>query len=113
MNAAAAVLENPHRRSADVDIAVLQVQYSNIEEKVSDLKLGMKDIQDSIIESQRQTSRAIKDLGNRSEEAHVDLSEKIAHLEKWKWMLVGGGMVIGSIGWQLAEHWETLSKFLK
>ena len=46
-------------------------------------------------------------MQDASESAHKSLSEKISSLEKWRWMMMGAGIVIGSLGF------DTLSKLLK
>jgi hypothetical protein len=35
------------------------------------------------------------------------MAEKISSLEKWRWMLMGAGIVIGSLGY------DTVAKLLK
>jgi hypothetical protein len=35
------------------------------------------------------------------------MSEKISALEKWRWMMMGAGVVIGSLGF------DTIAKLLK
>jgi hypothetical protein len=39
--------------------------------------------------------------------AHKSMSDKILSLEKWRWMMMGAGVVIGSLGF------DTIAKFLK
>jgi predicted nucleic acid-binding Zn-ribbon protein len=113
MKAAAMKETNLQRRSADVDIAVLQVQYSNIEEKVSDLKAGLKDIRESIQHAVEKTSGEIKAMSDRSELAHNELGVKISRLEKWKWMMMGAGIAIGTVGWNVFTEWDKISILLK
>ena len=103
----------PQRRSADVDIAVLQVQFTNLEEKVVDLKDGMRDVRQSIVDSQHQISKELSALSMRQDVAHKALTSKISALEKWRWMLMGGGMVIGTVGWNIFTHWEIVLKMIK
>lgn len=103
----------PQRRSADVDIAVLQVQMSNLEERVVDLKDGLKDIRDAVAASQHLVSKEIAALSVKHETAHKALATKIVSLEKWRWMIVTGGAITGTILWNVATHWETIVKFIK
>jgi hypothetical protein len=39
--------------------------------------------------------------------AHRELGSKVSALEKWRWMLMGAGIVIGSLGF------DTIAKLLK
>lgn len=110
---ASAKRESPQRRSADVDIAVLQVQYANIEEKVSDIKVSLRELSDQVTSTSDKTSREIGTLAAKIDRSHTDVNTKLAALEKWKWMLMGGGLAVGSIGWQLVEHWDSLIVLIK
>jgi signal transduction histidine kinase len=49
----------------------------------------------------------ITNIKDASEEAHDSLSRKISALEKWRWMMMGAGIVIGSLGF------ESISQLLK
>lgn len=88
---------NPSKTEAD--IAVLQVQYSNIDEKVDDLKTGLREIRDHMDGHMRDTQKLIKDNQETNVKAHNEMSVKINALEKWKWMLMGAGVLAGAIGW--------------
>lgn len=94
-------------QQAETDIAVLQVQVQNIEEKVSDIKADLRNIQTKMEENSDKQITLINTMQDSSERAHKSLSEKIAALEKWRWMMMGAGIVIGSLGF------DTLSKLLK
>lgn len=94
-------------QQAETDIAVLQVQVQNIEEKVSEIKTDIKDIQTRMEENSVKQISLINSMQDASESAHKSLSEKISSLEKWRWMMMGAGIVIGSLGF------DTLSKLLK
>ena len=39
--------------------------------------------------------------------AHKSMSDKVGALEKWRWMMMGAGVVIGSLGF------DTIAKLLK
>ena len=94
-------------QQAETDIAVLQIQVQNIEEKVSEIKTDLKEIQHKMEENSTKQIKLINSMQDSSESAHKSLSEKISALEKWRWMMMGAGIVIGSLGF------DTLSKLLK
>jgi len=94
-------------QQAETDIAVLQVQVKNIEDKVGEIKSDVKDLQKSIDEHAEQTQKTLKAMGDSSTEAHKAMSNKISALEKWRWMMMGAGIVLGTLGY------DTVAKLLK
>jgi predicted nuclease with TOPRIM domain len=85
--------------STETEVAVLQVQFRNLDEKVDDLKVEMKDMRGSLEKHSAEHTSMMKDMKEQAQEAHGELSKKISALEKWRWMLMGAGVVIGALGW--------------
>ena len=94
-------------KQAETDIAVLQVQVQNVEEKVGELKKDVKDLQKSIDVHAEETQKTLKDIQESSALAHKEMSSKISALEKWRWMMMGAGVVLGTLGY------DTIAKLLK
>ena len=94
-------------QQAETDIAVLQVQVRNIEDKVGEIKSDLKDVQKSIDDHAEQTQNTLKAMSDSSALAHKAMSDKISSLEKWRWMMMGAGIVLGTMGY------ETVAKLLK
>jgi peptidoglycan hydrolase CwlO-like protein len=94
-------------KQAETDIAVLQVQVKNIEDKVGEIKNDVKDLQKSIDDHAEITASTLKEMREASANAHKSMSEKISSLEKWRWMMMGAGIVLGTLGY------DTLAKLLK
>lgn len=94
-------------QQAETDIAVLQVQVQTIEEKVGEIKTDVKEMQRSINDHAEETQKTLKAMAEISANAHKEMSNKISSLEKWRWMMMGAGVVIGSLGF------DTLGKLLK
>lgn len=92
---------------AETEIAVLHIHMKNIDEKVDELKDDIKAVKDEIKASNDNTISLIKDMEANTREAYDKLSTKVSNLEKWRWMIMGAGIVIGSLGF------ETLAKLLK
>lgn len=84
----------------ETDIAVLQVQVKNVEDKILDLKEDIREIKISSREQSDETMRLIKSISDTSEQAHSALSSRISAQEKWRWMMMGAGMVIGFLGFE-------------
>jgi uncharacterized coiled-coil DUF342 family protein len=83
----------------ETEIAVLQVQYGNLNEKVGDLKTDLKDLRDHIDFHMETTHRLIRDFQEENKNQHVEVNKKVSALEKWRWMLIGAGVLAGALGW--------------
>lgn len=83
----------------ETEIAVLQVQFRNLDEKVEDLKTDVKDMRVSLEKHSKEHTEMMKSMEDNAASAHIELSKKISALEKWRWMLMGAGVVIGALGW--------------
>jgi hypothetical protein len=94
-------------RQTETDIAVLQVKVSNIEKDVCEIKNDLKDVVLAQEQKHAETHTLLKDMQDSSVAAHKSMAEKINALEKWRWMLMGAGVVIGSLGY------DTVGKLLK
>jgi chromosome segregation ATPase len=91
----------------ETEIAVLQVQVQNIEEKVGEIKQDLKSVHECLDRNSEEMKQMIKELQEADTKAHASLAQKVSALEKWRWMMMGAGIVIGSLGF------DTLSKLLK
>jgi hypothetical protein len=90
-------------KQTETDIAVLQIQFKNLDEKVDDLKVDMKDMRVEIQEQTNSTHVLLKGFQHTNVNAHNEMATKISSLEKWRWMLMGAGIVIGALGWPAIE----------
>lgn len=91
----------------DTDIAVLQVQVSNIEERLAEIKADIKDLHECVDRHAESYQALIKEYHEQNVLEHKSLSSKISVLEKWRWMIMGAGIVLGSLGF------DTVAKLLK
>jgi hypothetical protein len=94
-------------QKTETDIAVLGVKVENIEDKIGELKIDIKDVRDTLDKHSEENIKMIKDMQNSNAQAHKTMAEKISSLEKWRWMLMGAGVVIGSLGY------DTVAKLLR
>jgi hypothetical protein len=60
-----------------------------------------------MVKNNDDTRVMLKGMKDASSSAHQAMSEKISALEKWRWMMMGAGVVIGSLGF------DTIAKLLK
>lgn len=86
-------------KQTETDIAVLQIQFKNLDEKVDELKVDMKEMRVEIQDQTNSTHDLLKGFQQSNVTAHNEMSKKISALEKWRWMLMGAGVVIGALGW--------------
>ena len=87
----------------ETEVAVLQVQYQNLNEKVDDLKIGLKDLTLHIDDHMESTHNLIKEFQEENKKQHDEVNKKISSLEKWRWMLMGAGILAGAIGFPTIE----------
>jgi uncharacterized protein Yka (UPF0111/DUF47 family) len=91
----------------ETEIAVLQIQVKNLEEKIGELKTDLKALHEAIESNAEETRNMLKAMREQDVKEHGELANKISALEKWRWMLMGAGIVIGSLGF------PTVSALLK
>jgi len=91
----------------ETDVAVLQVQVQNITDDIGEIKADIKEVNASIAKNNEDTHSFLKEMKEASANAHKKMDEKISALEKWRWMMMGAGIVLGTLGY------DTVSKLLK
>lgn len=83
-------------KNPETEIAVLQFQVNSLNEKLDDLKGDLKDIRESVKDSADKTSDLIKDFQAENLKSHAEMAQKVSAIEKWRWMLIGAGILAGS-----------------
>ena len=91
----------------ETDIAVLQVRVDDIKSDISEIKADIKDLNSTISKNNDTTHLLLKEMQEASTSAHKSMSDKIGTLEKWRWMMMGAGIVLGTLGY------DTVAKLLK
>lgn len=85
-------------QQTQTDIAVLQVQVQNIEEKIGELKDDLKSVHECLDRNSDEMKQMIKEMQESDSKAHASLASKVSSLEKWRWMMMGAGVVLGALG---------------
>ena len=85
----------------ETDIAVLQVQVQNITTDISEIKTDIKDVNACIQKNNEETHKFLKEMKDASANAHKAMSNKVDALEKWRWMMMGAGIVLGTLGYDI------------
>lgn len=84
-------------KQAETDIAVLQVRFTNLDDKIAELKTDLSDIRDDIEVSSDKSVALLREFQAENIRSHKEMANKISSLEKWRWMIMGAGVVIGSL----------------
>ena len=82
----------------DTEVAVLQVRVGNVEEKFNDIKEDLKSVDAKLDKNAEITQHMLKEVHDGNLAAHANLEKKINGLEKWRWMIMGAGIVVGYLG---------------
>jgi septal ring factor EnvC (AmiA/AmiB activator) len=90
-------------KQTETDIAVLQVQVANLDEKIDDLKSDLIEIKDSLKNNAKHNENMIEQLKKENADQHNELAEKVSALEKWRWMLMGAAALAGAMGFQTIQ----------
>ena len=90
-------------KQTETEIAVLQVQYSYLNEKCDDIKSGLKDLEIHIDNHMDQTHKLIKEFQDENKKQHDETNKKVSALEKWRWMLMGAGVLAGALGFPMIQ----------
>lgn len=80
------------------EVAVLQVQVQNITSDISEIKSDIKELSISMAKNNEDNQQMLKEMKEASASAHKGMNEKIMALEKWRWMMMGAGIVLGALG---------------
>ena len=91
----------------ETEIAVLQVQVKNIEDKIGEVKQDLKAIHECLDNNAEETRKMLKSMREQDVKEHTELAGKISVLEKGRWMMMGAGVVVGALGF------NTVSALLK
>ena len=85
-------------RAIETEVAILQTQFQNLSERIEEVREEVRSLKVTFSQASDNTLKAVDDLEKANEMAHKTLIAKISHLEKWRWMMMGGGIVLGAAG---------------
>jgi len=91
----------------ETEIVLLQFQVKNIEEKINEVKEDLKSIRAALDDNAEENRQMLKTMRDQDVREHTELAGKISVLEKWRWMMMGAGVIVGSLGF------NTVSTLLK
>jgi uncharacterized coiled-coil DUF342 family protein len=91
-------------KQTETEVAVLQVQYGYLNEKMDEIKTDLKDLTIHIDDQTQSIHDLIKEFQEENKKQHDEVNEKIALFEKWRWMLMGAGILAGALGWPVVSN---------
>jgi len=93
-------------------IGIVETKVENLNEKLDDLKVGVKDMHDCLDNTRDSLTDKLNEMYNASCEQHAELAKKIGNLEqirqKMMWMVAGGVAFAGI----LSGHFEKIISFI-
>ena len=94
-------------------LGIVETKVVNLDEKLDDLKVDVKDLHDCLDQTRDQLAEQLKNMSQESDKQHAELASKISSMEKLKdkWMYTfGGGMIV--LSWASA-HADKIIDILK
>lgn len=94
-------------------VSVLETKVDNIEEKIDDLKVDVKEMHDCLDKTRDSIMDQLAVMHKANVDQHSDMASKIKALEqfKTKWVYLSAG-ALAALGW-ISGHSETLISILK
>jgi paraquat-inducible protein B len=96
-------------------VSVVEVQVANLDEKLDDIKVDVKEMHDCLDRTGETISKTLADMREESSNQHKELAGKIKELEKHKEKLMMYGMVglafVAGLGWTGQLNIQTITKF--
>ena len=94
-------------------VSVVETKVDNIEEKLVELKVDVKDMHDCLDRTGESLHATLKNMHEESCKQHSELAGKISELEKfktkWMYMIMGGVAVFGFV----SGHLSAITNILK
>ncbi len=96
-------------------VGVLETKVQHIDEKIDDLKVGVKDMHDCLDRTRDTLTDTLASMRNEATSQHNELAGKIKDLEKQKQKLMTYGMIgmafVAGLGWTGQLNIQTIFKF--
>ena len=69
-------------------------QYNTLHSRISDMR---DDVHKEINDKHTALMNKLDDQNKNSSDQHAAISKKVGEMEKWRWMIMGGAIVIGYV----------------
>ena len=92
--------------AVEIKVAKLETEVELIKEDVKEIKTELKVVHGRITDGQEKVMEKLSDMSKEADNAHGSIVERmntmdtringrISALERWRWMVVGGALVVG------------------
>lgn len=95
-------------------LGVVETKVENLNEKLDDLKVDVKDMHDCLDKTRDQLAEQLKEMAESSSLQHAEIAKKISAMEKLKdkWTYTVAGVLV-AVGWASAHGTELLKILAK
>ncbi len=93
-------------------IGIVETKVENLNEKLDELKVDVKDMHDCLDKTRDMLAEQLKAMSDASELQHAEIAKKISAMEKLKdrWTFTVAGVLV-AVGW-ISSHGTDILKFL-
>lgn len=91
--------EDTEKKNQDM----IQLLFAKVEERRRDTETSKEDFRKEITKLHDDILREIKELKQNQNEYYEKSGRRISALEKWKWMIMGAGVLLGSLAGFLSK----------
>ena len=85
------------------DVAVLQLEVHNLNDKVDELKTDVKELHECLDRNMAETRDFLEKFQEQQTKQHEELADKVSSIEKIKWMLMGAAAILGATGLEAVQ----------
>jgi lipid II:glycine glycyltransferase (peptidoglycan interpeptide bridge formation enzyme) len=98
--------------SAAERLGIVETKVVNLDEKLDDLKVDVKEMHDCLDQTRDMLAEQLKIMATQSNEQHAELAKKISAMEKLKdrWTFTVAGVLV-AVGW-VSAHGTDIIKLL-
>jgi flagellar capping protein FliD len=95
----------------DERLGIVETKVENLNEKLDDLKLDVKDMHDCLDKTREGLTEKLNEMYDASCTQHASLAKELSALktQRDKWVWTGAG-IIAAFGW-VSGHTELIAKF--
>jgi flagellar capping protein FliD len=94
-------------------LGIVETKVENLNEKLDDLKVDVKDMHDCLDQTRDLLAKQLKEMSDASDKQHEEIAKKISAMEKlkdkWTYATMGGIVVIGWV----SAHTDQILAILK
>jgi len=93
-------------------LGIVETKVVNLDEKLDDLKVDVKEMHDCLDQTRDQLAKQLKEMSDESNKQHEEIAKKISSMEKLKdrWTFTVAGVLV-AVGW-IGAHGTEIVKII-